>query len=267
MKHILVPTDFSEAAKNAVEYAKYLAIEFDAKVTLVYIHSVPVDPLRIGEISDEVLGEAREVIKRGAARLKDTGLRVETKVVLGDTIGRLKEEIFQTGADLIVMGCQGEHYLPTRVFGSTTTTLMDEVRVPIIAVPEDFPPDLPEYFVWSTDRTPPKKATTLRPLLELVERAGTELKVFHYQKKGEDTLPYPRFKELLEGVVAYDFFSQADDGEEIEEAINEFSEMVQTDLIAVIHRRSNWLSKLMVVSSTRRTVWSSPVPVLILQER
>lgn len=265
MEHILVPTDFSESADNAMNYAKYLAIEFGARITLAYIHSLPMDPMRVEGVSADLYREGEEAINRRAMQLKDVGLEVRTEVYLGTTVAKLKSIVHHNDIDLIVMGCQGENYLPTKFLGSTTTQLMDEVRTPIIAVPADFPPDFPEQFVLATDSQAPRGEDTLQPLREMVKKASTPLKVYHYQEKAENTLPDTTFRDAL-GKIDHEFFYQLDDGKPVERAITDFVEMAEADLVAVIHRRVNWLSKLMVVSSTRRTVWTSPVPVLILQE-
>ncbi|CAH1000709.1 hypothetical protein LEM8419_01843 [Neolewinella maritima] len=265
MRHLLVPTDFSQAADNALEYARLLATEFDAALTLAYIHAMPMDPMRIGEISSELYQDGEAAIEERASRLREGGLVVHTDVQLGMPASRLKRIVFKQGIDLVVMGCQGEHYMPEQIFGSTTTELMDEVTVPIIAVPATYTPAFPRHLMWAADRRAPQRAATLYPLFELVDHATTELKVFHYQEKKESTLPSARFKELL-AEVRYDYFYQLADGETPEGAIREFVRMTDVDLVALIHRQSTWLSRMMMPSCTRKSVYTSPVPVLILQE-
>ncbi|MEL7163454.1 MAG: universal stress protein [Bacteroidota bacterium] len=265
MKNLLVPIDFSEAADNALEYAKLLAIHFDAKLTLVHAHSAPRDPMRIGIASEELFAEAESRLRRAAMTLRSIGLRVEEISRKGAVVATLKAVALKEKADLIVMGCQGKGYQPGKFMGSTTTTLMDEIDLPIMAVPHNFPPALPEQFVWATDLTPPKSEKVLFPLLRLIGIAKQELKVFHYQEGSREQALNPTLKERLTG-VEYDLFSQSADGEKPEEAILEFVKMIKADVVTLIHRRVKWFSKLMVGSSTRKTVWTSPVPILILQE-
>ncbi|NJB87680.1 nucleotide-binding universal stress UspA family protein [Lewinella marina] len=265
MRHVLVPTDLSSPADNALEYARLLAEEFSARLTLVYIHSLPRDPLRIGEVSSELYQQQEKALHARAERLRDQGLEVDIHIQLGKPIGRLKRLIYRNPFDLVVMGCQGENQVAGRFFGSTTTALMDEVTVPILAVPAGFPPAFPRALMWATDQRPVRNAKTLYPLYELVERATTELRVFHYQESGEKKLPDERFKELL-AEVRHDFFYQLADGDTVEGAIREFVQLTGVDLITVIHRQSTWLSRLIVASNTREIIWRSPVPVLILQE-
>ena len=266
MQHLLVPTDFSPAADNALEYARLLATEFSATLTLAYIHAMPVDPMRIGEISSELYAEGEAAIQERAERLRSGGLVVYTEVQLGMPAPRLKAIIHKQSIDLVVLGCQGEHYLPEKYFGSTTTELMEEVATPLIAVPLRFEPRFPQHILWAADRTPPRRAETLYPLFELVDRATTELKVLHYQESDERELPEAAFEELLRE-VRYDYFYQLHDGDSVDRVIQKFVNSSGTDLVAVIHRGATWFSRLLRPSCTRRTVWTSSVPVLILQEQ
>ncbi|MBB4079092.1 nucleotide-binding universal stress UspA family protein [Lewinella aquimaris] len=266
MRHILVPTDFSKAADNATAYAAILATEFGARITLAYIHSMPMDPMRIGEVSAELYRDGEAHMNALAERLRQQGLAVEVRMELGTPAARLKSIIQHSDTDLVVMGCQGEHYIPAKFFGSTTTELMDEVAVPILAVPGDFAPAFPQKMVWTTDEISVRRAETLYPLFDLVDRAGTELKVFHYRGSKPKAFPEDRVKELLSD-VRYDLFTQSNDGASVDQAIRGFVRTVAADLLAIVHRDSHWLSRVLMSSNTRRAVWTSAVPILVLQEQ
>ena len=60
MKTILVPTDFSEEARNAAEYAVKLAKEVKAKVILFHTFQVPIP---ISEVPVMVISE-NEMLKK-----------------------------------------------------------------------------------------------------------------------------------------------------------------------------------------------------------
>jgi nucleotide-binding universal stress UspA family protein len=266
MRHFLVPTDFSAAAKNALRYAILLATEFDAALTLAYIHSMPMDPMRMGEISAELYADSERVLEGIADEVRHGGLRVHTNIQLGETVPRLKSIIVDSDIDFIVMGCQGEHYLPDRFVGSTTARLMEEVTVPILAVPRDFEGDFPQRIMWATDSRIGHDVSYLYPLFQIVDLATTPLQVFHYQEKGERELPDGRFREVLDE-VRYDFYVQMDDGDSVDSAMRDFIHKTSVDLVAVVHRRVSWLSRVFVSSHTRQAIASVPVPLLILQER
>ncbi|PPK87611.1 nucleotide-binding universal stress UspA family protein [Neolewinella xylanilytica] len=266
MQHILIPTDFSPAAARAIAYGSLLAREYGAKVTLAYIHSMPMDPMRIGEVSSELYRDGEALLEDHAEQLRAEGLTVDTEVQLGTPVSRLKSIILKRQVDLVVMGCQGRHHVASNLFGSTTTSLMEEVTVPILAVPLNYQPRKPERILWAADSKVPKGSAMLEPMLELAERSGSELQVFHYQEADERELPDPKFKELLAD-VSCDIYVQVDNGLSVDIAIRDFVEKTGVDLITVIHRRTGWLNRLAVASSTRRAVFTSAVPILILQEK
>lgn len=265
MRHILVPTDFSKAADNALEYARLLATEFNAILTLAYIHPLPQPPLRLGEVSADLYQDGEKAIEARAHSLRTGGLEVRTEVQLGEPAGRLKKLIHDRDIDLIVMGCQGGHYLSEKFLGSSTTELMEQITVPIIAVPNTYTPGFPQHPLWATDSYPPRSVTTLHPLYELADRTAEELCVFHYQLATEASLPKAELRKLLAD-VPHDYFCQLADGEGTDRAIRDFVDLTGADLLTLIHRQTSWLRRMLLPSNTRRSVWSSAVPVLILQE-
>lgn len=265
MKRILVPTDFSAGAQNALGYARLLAVHYDAQLTLVHLFSPPPDPMRIGIAAGEMLAEAKAKLAATARQLRGHGLRVTETVRQGAVVAGIKAIAFRDEVDLLVMGCQGEDFQPGRFAGSTTTALMDEINLPILAVPHNFAPGLPANMAWATDLTAPASTKVLAPLLDLLPLTNQELTVFHLLEDVEKALTPPDMGELLPG-ADYTTYAQTADGRKVEDAILHFIAKTNTDLIAMVHRHKGWFSKLMQASATRNTVWVSPIPVLILQD-
>ncbi len=265
MKRILVPTDFSPAADNALAYAAELAKAFAAELAIVHIYMVPVEPEMTGALDRIVYDNAEELIKNRAQGLREQGLDVLTEIRAGAASAGLRHYLSEHEVDLVVMGCQGEQAIPARFIGSTTTSLIDLVQVPILAVPDQFPAGLPKKIVWATDRTPPTERATLAPMLQLLEHSKGSLSVFHLEEDADRLPPDPGFSRLL-GDIDYDFWHQADDDQEpLEEAINDFVRTMDADLLVMLHRRQGWFARLFKLSTSRLEVWSAPVPVLILQ--
>jgi nucleotide-binding universal stress UspA family protein len=264
VKHILIPTDFSPAADNALAYATELAKTFSAELSLIHIYMIPVEPEMTGALDRIVLDNAELLMKERTELLSKSGITVHTEVLPGSAIGGIRQYLHDHPVDFIVMGCQGEQAIPARFIGSTTTALIDLVEVPVLAVPAHFPPAVPRKIVWTTDRNPPAKKEALAPLFELLDRAKTTLSIFHLEEENDRLPPDPGFANLL-GKVDYDFWHQAHDGEALEDAINDFVKTMDADLLVVLHRRQGWFNRLFKVSTSRREVWSSSVPVLVLR--
>jgi nucleotide-binding universal stress UspA family protein len=87
--HILVPTDFSEYADYALDYAIELAKTLQARLTVLYV--IHLSSLTLGEASPAVLdatfeameANAQQRSQMGLARVQQAGLQGDSAVVEG----------------------------------------------------------------------------------------------------------------------------------------------------------------------------------------
>jgi len=134
-KHILVPTDFSEHSKRAVEKALELGKLFDARLSVVHVVDY-LPPTYISSQSEYT--SAPQIIARATAYLAEWANEVELKgaeqLVTTGTAGR---EIVATakakGADLIAIGTSGEGGI-RRLLGSTTRAVMHDAPCDVLSV-------------------------------------------------------------------------------------------------------------------------------------
>lgn len=142
MKRILFPTDFSDTAKNALQYAVGLAEALDARIHLMHVSSLSVDeaskihPNRIGERIDQLKGNAAQKLKDLAAGFNPDlfeGFRVDYGFFAAqEIIDAARKEQF----DLIVMGTKGVRNAIERLLGSTTSNTMMNSHCPVMAIPD-----------------------------------------------------------------------------------------------------------------------------------
>jgi len=142
MKTIIVPTDFSPAASNAVDYAVDLAKFFDSRIILV--HAYPVPPVnyeasfsaaefaQMYDLSEKkLLSIRKDIYRRGGADLD-----IEYVTEMGTPFDVIKSAAQAWNADLIVMGIVGEAgNLKERVIGSTAVTVARKQEVPTFIIP------------------------------------------------------------------------------------------------------------------------------------
>lgn len=143
MKQILVPTDFSDAANNAVEYALQLAADISASVTFLNVYHVP---LPAGEVPlmlispHEILEKNREHMNGIVAAAKT---KYGSKISISGTTreGFAAEEIVQLSrelqADMIVMGTRGSNSALASMLGSIATEVMKKSRIPVLVIPSN----------------------------------------------------------------------------------------------------------------------------------
>jgi nucleotide-binding universal stress UspA family protein len=149
LETILAATDFSDTAQLAVEHAAALAKRQGARLVLVHGHTMgvywigPAKPLTIPSSYEEsVLRDTREQIDALAARLRETGIEVDTQLVSASGTEAVLYVAKETDADLIVTGTRGHTGFKHLLLGSTAEEIVRTARRPVLSIhPGDDPPD------------------------------------------------------------------------------------------------------------------------------
>jgi nucleotide-binding universal stress UspA family protein len=137
---ILVPTDFSEQADHALDYAVELATQFGATVHL--IHAIAVPAMGVHEIGVAYNAMAMESLTKIAQNaLDDRKARYRERIALASArceVGDARDVIDRTAADLkadlIVMGTHGRRGLRRFFLGSVAETVVRSAPCPVLTV-------------------------------------------------------------------------------------------------------------------------------------
>jgi nucleotide-binding universal stress UspA family protein len=138
IRKILVPTDFSAHADEALRVAHNLARAVGAEVILFHIAHPPAVVSEGGRfVDDPAKGETVNLWDRFHGLLPtDSRVRVEHQVIVADrpTVAHILDLLEQRGCDLIVMGTHGRSWLKHRLFGSVTEEVVRRARCPVMVV-------------------------------------------------------------------------------------------------------------------------------------
>ncbi|ERG92025.1 MAG: universal stress protein UspA related nucleotide-binding protein [Haloquadratum walsbyi J07HQW1] len=139
---ILIPTDGSECADEAVTHALDLATQYDADVHVLSVvdardvsHGAPA--ISPAQVESTLRENAHEVTDAVADRAADTEVDVTPAVEAGipdDSIVTYAEE---HDIDLIVMGTHGRTGLERYLLGSVTERTVRRSSVPVLTVRTD----------------------------------------------------------------------------------------------------------------------------------
>ncbi|MCA0133455.1 universal stress protein [Winogradskyella alexanderae] len=149
MKSILVPTDFSENAFNALTYA--FGLFKDEKVTFHLLHAFRVKAnLADVAISDhetnifedhsqETVEELQVLKKKAIAQRGRADFKFETIAVGGDLEDAVEALVKETTFDFVVLGTQGATGAREIFLGSNTVRVVKRLKdIAVLVVPEDF---------------------------------------------------------------------------------------------------------------------------------
>ena len=142
IRKILAPTDFSESAKEAIDFAVELAQKFDAQLTLLHTYQTPAYLLPEGSIlagSDlivDIMNRAAEALaeaKRGLES-KTPPVKIDTLLVEGLPFVQIVNAARDGRYDMIVMGTHGRTGIRHVLLGSVAERVVRRAPCPVLTV-------------------------------------------------------------------------------------------------------------------------------------
>ena len=133
---ILFPTDGSEPAESALDYALQIAAEHEATIHILNVVDTSHDS-RSGmqdDVDDTLEQEGTEIVNEAAQRATEHGIDVVSEVLHGDPYEAIVEYSTQSAIELIVMPTHGRRGLQRFLLGSVTERVINTADVPVIAV-------------------------------------------------------------------------------------------------------------------------------------
>jgi len=136
-KRILLATDGSGHSKEALKYARDLALSGDARVFVV--HAVSLVPVYPGEpwmpqnITD-VYDRGKQLATRAVEELQQAGVEGIVEVLEGPPADAILRVARIRECDLIVMGCRGRGELTSLLLGSVSHRVLAHARAPVLIV-------------------------------------------------------------------------------------------------------------------------------------
>lgn len=137
-KRILCPTDFSEAAAQALSNGVEIALHNEAEIYLVYV--VPVlladaDPTVLMQLSEyERLLQPQQRLEEVAKPLLARGLNVQTVIAHGDPATEIVKMAEKKSVDVIVIATHGNTGWRRLAFGSVAEKVVRTACCPVLTI-------------------------------------------------------------------------------------------------------------------------------------
>jgi nucleotide-binding universal stress UspA family protein len=137
---ILVATDFSEHADQALEYAAGLAARLDA--TLHVLHAIALPKIGAPEMGigysaatlEPITDRARCALEERVARYVDRVTLAPPRLEVGDPRDIIDHVAEAIGADLIVLGTHGRRGLRRILLGSVAESVVRTAPCPVLTI-------------------------------------------------------------------------------------------------------------------------------------
>jgi nucleotide-binding universal stress UspA family protein len=183
INQILVPTDFSENAQHAIDYAVALAKKSSARLHLLHTPVIPTYLLMDlsyspgPEAVTRILNDSQKALDAQVKGVAAAGVEHFSAIREGTVHEVIRDYAKEHDVDLVVLGTHGRTGVSKLMYGSVTERVIKTVHTPIIVVPPEGG-QLPGSIVVSYDFSPPSQraADAAKAIYELL---GGPLHVVH----------------------------------------------------------------------------------------
>ncbi len=281
MKNILLPTDFSENAWNALQYSVSLFAKVPCAFFLLntYQSAMPLiganlvnreGALRLlehmKEDSENGLEKWKEKIQEKFKNPKHTFESISVEEPL---VPCIKNTVKALEISLLIMGTKGASGLNEIFIGSNTVRVIQNMKLcPVLVIPENIKFVKPKEIAFPTDFNRFFSDGEMKPLVELAKLFNSSIKIVHINK--EETLSDVQqynlmmLKRHLKTVDHYTFWLPK--FEKIASAITIFVEDLDIDVLAMVNYNHSIIEKITHEPVIKKIAFNITVPFLVLPE-
>lgn len=278
MKQLLVPTDFSKAAENAIDFAVHSAKVLPAEITLLHSFetgdSTYSDYVGVNkEFNRSMISDANEkldVLKKGIE--KAHGIVVKTMVSTDSLLDTITKFGKDHKVDMVVMGTLGASGLKEKLWGSRTSTVIGKTTVPVMVIPNEYTWKKPEKMLLATNQFE-DKPKVLDYVFEMAGLYMASMQVVVFTDEDDDKAQVfldnqkkiGEYKAFLKSTYKEDTLSSVHlSGEKFDETLQSFIEENDVDVLVMVTYQGNFWSRLFNPSKTKRMSYHTTIPLLAI---
>jgi len=265
-KTILVPTDFTDRANNALDQAIHLAEKTTSKLVIYHFYHRPI----VDRDADCALAELEEKIEFKFQNL----LRVlpdlkhvpyEFKKVIGTTVEKITGRVNTGGVDMLVMATKGAKGL-NEIWGTKTAKIVKMIQKPVFVIPDNTSLKNLNKVALACDYSLKTNYDALTTLTDLAEYLDFSIDVVTLNRE-EKTMTKTEHKhrnqmiELMGNVKASFNFTQHP---HIDKGIMAYAKENDIDAVVILSKNYSFIESLFHESLTDKMVFNSPIPLMVI---
>src|SRR6056297_830090 len=276
MQNILVPTDFSKNAFNALNYATELLQNEECNFFLLHVFTErkgfnsegikddsEKNSIKIEEDSKVRLNRIKLKIKKKKDNQKHTYQLISERNGLIQVINTLIDE---HRIDLIVLGSKGKKSSIPVFLGAQTKALQTKKKCPVLTVPKNMEFSIPKEIAFITDFKKTFDAKVINPLLYMASLYGAAIRIVHIADKEElDQLQQSNLDALLTYFKNVEHtYQQIPNFISKTKIIQVFLEHSGSDMLAMAYNEHGLLEKMLREPIIEKMIINIDIPFLVI---
>ncbi len=268
MKQLIVPTDFSDGAWNALLYATDIGEKLGIREILVLNsyeahHAGAATWVSIDKIMQK---DSEKGLDKWMDKIKKTGIssrfNFHRKSIHSGLVEAINSQIDDYNDKLVVMGSLGETGMVEKIFGSNASDVALKANYPVIMVPSEAKFLNCKNVVLGSDydQVAPRNLQIMRTICAF--DPTTKLQIVHVQDEDEAP-PSKASMGLDQDDIPHSI--KVISGDDVSEALDEYVTNSDTDLLVLIKKDSGFFDKFFHRSITKKLTLLGHTPLLILK--
>lgn len=241
MNKILVPTDFSVQAENALKVAAMLARKHNAEIYLLHMMEIPMQHTDPASTYSDI-PEALFFMKLAHKKFEDLiesdylkGLTIHETVKADITFNEIKDACKEYDIDLIVMGSHGATGLKEMFVGSNAEKVVRTSVVPVLVIKNEHKSFNVSNFVFASDFKNDNKET-YKQAVEFAKAFNAKIHLLMVNTANNFITSYDavaRIKDFISGQDFENYTITVHNDNSVEQGILNFSKDIDADLIGI----------------------------------
>lgn len=268
MKNILVPTDFSENAGKALDFALALAEKFKATLHIIHSYQVTSHAGHLANVERVIKEDREKEMQQFLEKVKANSsfdVTIEGRCRKGYPVDLIENEAQKVEADLIIMGTLGASNLGKKIMGSTASNLIKNTKFPVLAIPKDTHYNDLSNIVVAIDALTMTVLNTLNPMISIAQKSNLDINLVHISDEQVHTDIDPAIKDYLTNLSVRLSYTKIH-SDDLLNAILDFAHEKENSVLCLVARHRSWFENLFHSSVSQQIALKSDLPLLVLQE-
>lgn len=277
MTRILLPTDFSDNALEAIQYGLRAFKDVECTFFLLNTYMPPVyhteyllgSPGQIG-LGDLLQEQSKTDLKKLKTRLEEEFENPLHTFITRSAFNILSSEIRyvveKENIDMVIMGTKGATGAKEIFMGSNTVDVIKNSKCPVLAIPDGFEYEDPKIILFPTDYEVEYDEQKISSLLEIADKHLSEINVMHVSTGNDLTPVQQKNKSDLEKLLGYKALFHDVASDEIISAINKFQVKQKINLLVMIQNKHTFLERLFIEPVIKKIGFHVTVPFMVIPQ-
>ena len=264
MKKIIVASDSSIEADNALAYAAKAAVEKDYELILFSLQNFSIHVLNArlppNSLDSHLQAKEKQLRKKAEMVAKEFGIKVTPYFTTGIFFEEMERCIAETDADMLVMG-MAEKSVEQDMLGNTTTAAISKLKIPVMAIPLGVTYKGIKTIVFACDIERGVHKQVLEKVHKIVRSFGAEMDIFNVTT-AVDELSESNKQSIDESMSGVNYYYNDVVSEDVIQAIRDEVVAKKADILIMIPYKYGFWSSLVHKSKTRVMASGSNIPLL-----